>query len=97
MIKSVNILGRKFAVQRQAGMIIDNSDGQELAGHIDYERMTITVCDYASEEIQEEILIHEIMHGILYRTGAHNNFTEDQIETICDLAPLLVQTMKGIK
>ena len=97
MIKSVNILGRKFKVQLHEGMIVDHHDGQELAGHIDYERMTITVCDYASEEIQDDILIHEIMHGILYRTGAYNNFTDDQIETICDLAPLLIQTMRGIK
>ena len=96
MIKSVNILGRKYTVQYKNEVFRD--DGAELFGQINYGTGIIEISEKdRSDQCKFETLVHEVMHGILERTGARNSFTKDQIETICDLAPLLVQTMKGIK
>lgn len=96
MIKSVNILGRKYKVQFKNEVMRD--DGAELFGQIDYGTGIIEISKKdRSEQGQHETLVHEVMHGILERTGTRNAFTKEQIETICDLAPLLMQTMRGIK
>ena len=94
MGKSVNVLGKKYTIQYVNAVEIDDNP---VYGYCDCGNQKIVIDKNTHGKTQEDVLIHEIMHAVIERTGAHNNFTEDQIETICDLAPLLIQAMRGIK
>lgn len=45
-------------------------------GGIQYEEKKILIDSASSEAVQQETLLHEAMHGILYETGLHFQLAE---------------------
>ena len=49
----------------------------EYCGNYDYERKTITISDGTNGDVYDEILAHEILHGLLTHSGA-NEYLENK-------------------
>lgn len=65
--------------------------GADLLGEIDYVNQTITIRSDIPEERKENVLIHEIVHGILFQCGSKDYNNEDVINP---LANTLYQVLK---
>lgn len=63
-MNKVNILGLEYNID----YIEKSSGGNTNAGHIDFDRLTITIYkDVQSDEHAKITLLHEIIHGITYQ------------------------------
>ena len=68
LIKKVNILGTEFEVIKDKS--INNNDLQ--LGEIDYFKNTIRIRKDLEKQVAENTLVHEIVHGILFKLGYDN-------------------------
>lgn len=57
-------------------------DGKKLDGQITYSKPTIELDSELSFDMQRQVLLHEIIHGILTHAGRHEEVSEDVIDAI---------------
>ena len=67
-------------------------------GHIEYKTCRIVLDDSASQQIEDQTLIHEITHGILVEAG-YINHEEEQADRIGKILIKfwLIMTFHGLK
>ena len=95
MKKHIDIMGHRYSVMETGGNIT-LGDKENCLGAIDYAPRTIVIYKDMADEVKRETLIHEIAHAVLFHTGTANFFNDEQIEAICDIAPLIVKYTRGI-
>ena len=89
MIKKVKIGGLTYDVSSVEGL--DKQEGElGLLGRIDYHGLKIKVEKALAEQMQQQILIHEIVHGILIEAG-YTHHKEEQADRI---GKVLYQVLK---
>jgi len=80
MINFIKIDAINYDVEESNGPLIVN--GKECGGEIDYLTTKIKILNSLSKEKQKWVLMHEIMHGIMYERHLEDNKTTD--ETVLD-------------
>lgn len=72
-IKELKILATEYKVEE-----VEQIDKyQRLLGQIEYAEQTIKIDKNISEDMKKEILIHEILHGVLEKLG-YDEINEDE-------------------
>lgn len=82
LIKEVVLSPYKFKVFFKDSVKIDeNQEGLEVYGYIDFDNEKIYIQEGMASTITKATLVHEIIHGILYRAGFinHNEHYVDAI------------------
>lgn len=85
---SVNILGLDFAVALVP--VVDKMVAAD--GQIDFSAQTISIDESISEQKQEQVLMHEIVHGIFDQLGFSEQSEDEQL--VQSLAVALHQTLR---
>lgn len=76
-IETVKIGGLTYEVTKKPDL--QGSDGNW--GQIQYKKLEISLDDSLPEQLEDQTLIHEIVHGILFEAG-YPNHEEDQANRI---------------
>lgn len=76
-MEAVKIGGLTYTIKKKADL--QGKDGPW--GHIRYKTQEIELDDSLSEQLEDQTLIHEIVHGVLVEAG-YTNHEEDQANRI---------------
>jgi hypothetical protein len=78
MIEKILIGSINYVVEETSEL--RNDDDKRLLGNIDYDRQVIHLVDYMPQDKKREVLLHEVVHGIL-----EHYCVEEQVEFDVDL------------
>jgi hypothetical protein len=84
LIKSVSILSRNIKISRTKRLA--SSDH----GSFDEAKGLIKIKPQSDEHFEKKVLIHEISHAYESATQALTNFTEQQVEQICNFNEIVI-------
>ncbi len=76
-----------------------NFDGDHCAGRCDYDACKIYISKALDDQAREDTLLHELLHALLYVSGAENAYDGDPKidETIVSaLTPILHRLLKDL-
>lgn len=92
-IKKIKILATEYEVEE-----VEQIDKYErLLGQINYEEQKIQIDKNISEDMKKEVLIHEILHGILEKLGyVELNEDEQKVHSIASTMYLALKENKLI-
>ena len=76
MIKEISILGISYQIHEVESV----SKTESLMGQIDFIKQCIFIDKSLSKERKEEVLLHEIIHGIAEATGLDEKWDEQEIK-----------------
>lgn len=89
MLKKVKIGGLEYSVELVKGL--ENRElNPYLAGQIDYTKLVISVDEKFPKALRDQVLVHEITHGILVEAG-YPDHEEEQADRI---SRVLYQVLK---
>ncbi len=77
-INKINIGGVKYAVYLKKNLIEPDSH-QHVWGYTDYEKSAIYIENKLSEQHIKQTLIHELVHAMLWETGAVDSYNDEKI------------------
>lgn len=87
-IKKIKILATDYEVQE-----VDQIDKfKRLLGEIDYCNQIIKIDKNISEDMKKEVLIHEILHGVLEKLG-YDDLNDDE-QKIHSIGSTMYQVLK---
>ena len=90
-IKQIKILATEYKVEE-----VEQIDKYErLLGQIQYTEQKIKIDKNISEDMKREVLIHEILHGILEKLG-YNELNDDE-QKVQSIASTLYSVLKENK
>lgn len=67
--KTVNICGLTFKIRYQSDVSVDD---QPVDGSCDYKNQVITIKSDLPAQQSKEVLMHEVLHGVMTYSGATN-------------------------
>ena len=82
MIKSVNVLGHKVRIKYISSWSGHKEAHEKLVGRFYPDTGTIYILKTLSKDIQQQFLLHEINHAIMFYTGIDQNISSDLEEVI---------------
>lgn len=93
MLDKVKIMATKYSIEE-----VEQIDKyQRLLGQIEYAEEKIKIDKNISEEMKKEVLIHEILHGILEKLGYEElNSDEQKVQSIASTLYLVLKDNKLI-
>lgn len=75
--KKISILGQTFKIETVENM--KDTDGSELLGLMTGHQRSIKLSSNLTDANRDEVLLHEIIHAVLYISGV-SNLLKDNIE-----------------
>lgn len=92
-IEKLKIMATEFLVEE-----VEQIDKYErLLGQINYTEQTIKIDKNISEDMKQEVLIHEILHGVLEKLGYEEiNDDEQKVQSIASTLYLVLKENKII-
>lgn len=70
------------------------ADGKGLLGYTNPNLLEITVAEQLPRQMQQETLLHELLHAIAHVTGLAIEWGDDEEQTICRLSPILLDMLQ---
>ena len=104
MKNTITVCGRDYSIEflpkedLQSVGEQDNETSGTRIGYCDFITGSIYIDESLDEYMARTTLAHEVAHLLIDTLGVNNFFTEDQIESICDIAAQTHEAMikKGI-
>jgi hypothetical protein len=70
------------------------ADGKGLLGYTNPNLLEITVAEQMPRQLQQETLLHELLHAIASVTGLTVEWGDDEEQIICRLSPVLLDVLQ---
>lgn len=101
---TIIVCGREYSIEFLSNSDLcsvgkyDGDDPGARIGYCDFITGSIYIDESLDEYMARTTLAHEVAHLLIDTLGVNNFFTEDQIESICDIAAQTHEAMikKGI-
>lgn len=92
MKSTIDIYGRQFTIEEKPEIVVNgNADN---AGMSCFDILKIEIKADLREELKNEILTHEVAHMAMCENGLADLYTDQQIESICNLCASVYRIMK---
>lgn len=99
---SLHIGGQKwsvFLVSPKSKHLWDPDSGKHNAGFCQYDKCSIYIARDLGEEAREDVLLHELLHALLYVTGGEKVYDcdhEKDEQLVSALTPTLHRVLKDL-